>query len=248
MKLNKDVVKFIIIRTVGNFLVLTSLLGIVLTLGPAGYLEAAYRINQIRNIRYEVFFRPAKAEPVEIADQLIPTPTYVPPNNTFFGQIAGGDKIEIIEPVSTQFGIVIPKIGANAPIIPNVDPSNPKLFLPILKQGVAHALGTVFPGVIGNIYLFAHSTDNFWNVGRYNAIFYLLKEMENGDEINLIYKGNRYIYRVTNKLIISPTDVEYLTKQTNYEQLTLQTCWPPGTTFKRLIVIARPEKDLNQSL
>jgi hypothetical protein len=41
-------------------------------------------------------------------------------------------------------------------------------------NGVAHAKGTVFPHK-GNIYLFAHSTDNWWNVGRYNAVFYLLK-------------------------------------------------------------------------
>ncbi|KKS75032.1 MAG: hypothetical protein UV46_C0027G0005 [Candidatus Gottesmanbacteria bacterium GW2011_GWC2_42_8] len=111
---------------------------------------------------------------------------------------------------------------------------------------VAHAAGTVFPGVTGNIFLFAHSTDNFWNVGRYNAIFYLLKELEKGDEVDLFLNGKRHIYRVTNKLIVDPTEIEYLTRQTNYEQLTLQTCWPPGTTFKRLIILAVPEKDFRE--
>jgi len=43
--------------------------------------------------------------------------------------------------------------------------------LPILQKGIAHAQGSVFPGMQGNIYLFAHSTDNWWNVGRYNAVF-----------------------------------------------------------------------------
>ena len=237
----REVIKFIIIRTIGNFLVLTSIWGIGMTLGPAAYLEVLYRFNQLRNIRYELAFQP-KAEPPEITEELPPV------NSTFFGQIAGGDKIEFIQPVSAEFAIVIPKIGANAPIMPNVNAADPNIYLPVLKDGVAHALGTVFPGVVGNIFLFAHSTDNFWNVGRYNAIFYLLKELEQGDEVNLIYKGKRYIYRVTNKLIVDPTEVEYLTKQVNYEQLTLQTCWPPGTTFKRLIVLARPEKDLASSL
>jgi sortase A len=104
----------------------------------------------------------------------------------------------------------------------------------------------VFPGVNGNIFLFAHSTDSFWNVGRYNAVFYLLKDLENGDEINVYYLGVRHIYHVVNKLIINPTDVHYMTDTLPYEQLSLQTCWPPGTTLKRMLVIARPESALNR--
>ena len=175
-----------------------------------------------------------------------PTPTPEIINNTLFGQISGGDKVEFLEPVSSKFGIIIPKIGANAPIAPNIDAGNPDIYLEALKKGVAHAAGTVFPGVTGNIFLFAHSTDDFWNVGRYNAIFYLLKELERGDEVDVFLNGKRHIYRVTNKLIVDPTEIEYLTRQTNYEQLTLQTCWPPGTTFKRLIVLAVPEKDFRE--
>ncbi|OGG07944.1 hypothetical protein A3D05_00125 [Candidatus Gottesmanbacteria bacterium RIFCSPHIGHO2_02_FULL_40_24] len=248
MKINREKIKFIILRTIGNFLVLASLFGIFRTLGPALYIETKYRVNQLRNVRYELTFRPAKAEPASpptAPEKLTPTPNIQEAQSTFFGQISGGDKVEFISPVSTEFGLVIPKIGANAPVFPNINAADKKEYLPVLRQGVAHAMGSVFPGVTGNIYLFAHSTDNFWNVGRYNAIFYLLKELEKGDEVNLIFQGKRHIYRVVNKMIVSPTDVSYLTQQTNYEQLTLQTCWPPGTTFKRLIVIARPEKDLN---
>lgn len=246
-KSRKEVIRFIIIRSVGNFLVLFSLYGIGMTLGPALYLEVLYRFNQSRNLRYELVYKqsPKIIEPGVVEELPIPTATPVPVlNSTFFGQIAGGDKIEFLQPVSTQFALVIPKIGANAPIIPNVDASDSKLYLSSLKKGIAHALGTVFPGVNGNIFLFAHSTDNFWNVGRYNAIFYLLKELEKGDEVNVIYKGKRHIYRVVNRVVVNPSETQYLTKQTNFEQLTLQTCWPPGTTFKRLIIIAKPERDL----
>ena len=109
---------------------------------------------------------------------------------------------------------------------------------------MAHAAGTVFPGVAGNIYLFAHSTDAFWNVGRYNAIFYLLKNLEKGDEIDIFFMGVRHIYKVTEKLTVNPGEIRYLTATLPYEQLTLQTCWPPGTTLKRLIILARPEKDI----
>ena len=252
VKDQREIVKFVLIRTIGNFLLLTAIYGIAMTLGPAVYLEGFYRINKWRNVKYELALLPTpqtetdkKAE--EITEEIIQTPTSspeLPVNSTFFGQLAGGDKVEFIQPVSTQFGIVIPKIGANAPVIANVNAADSKYYLPVLKQGVAHALGTVFPGVPGNIFLFAHSTDNFWNVERYNAIFYLLKELEEEDEIDIIYKGKRYIYRVTNKLIVDPNEVKYLTKRLNYEQLTLQTCWPPGTTLKRLLVIAKPEREV----
>src|SRR5438132_1027411 len=82
-------------------------------------------------------------------------------------------------------------------IYPNVDPANPDAFLPILKQGVAHAKGTVFPGMQGNIYLFAHSADNWWDVGRYNAVFYLLKDLQKGDEVVIFFENVRYEYVVT---------------------------------------------------
>lgn len=239
----KAKLKFIIIRTIGNFLFLFSLWGIASTFGPAIYLEVLFRINLARNVKYIVSENIPSS--VSFGTIISERPTPAPAGTiNLFGQLTGGNKVEVIEPVSAQFGIIIPKIGANAPVIPNVDPGNPQSYLPQLQKGVAHAAGTVFPGVVGNIYLFAHSTDSFWNVGRYNAIFYLVKELENGDEIDLFYSGIRHVYRVVEKKIVSPSEVDYLTQQTSFEQLTLQTCWPPGTTFKRLMVIARPEKDI----
>lgn len=211
-----------------------------MTFGPAFYLEVLYRANVARNISYIVNTPSDKT--TQIASiSLTPTPEG---KTTLFGTLTGGNKVEAIAPVSAQFGLVIPKIGANAPIYPNVDPADPNVYLPILEKGVAHALGTVFPGVTGNIYLYAHSTDSFWNVGRYNAIFYLLKELDYGDEIDVFYNGVRHVYRVVNKIIVDPSDVRWLTDPVSYELLTLQTCWPPGTTLKRLIVFARPEGDI----
>ncbi len=236
-------IKFIILRTIGNFLVLFAIWGMVMTFGPAIYLDVLYRINSMRNVTYVV--KNTDTEVAKDTKNIISAPQ-MPTSGTLFGQLAGGNKVEVINPVSTQFGIVIPKIGANAPIFPNVDAGKPEIYLPFLQKGVAHAAGTVFPGVKGNTYLFAHSTDSFWNVGSYNAVFYLLKELNNGDEIDVYLNGVRYIYRVVNKLVVNPSDVRFLTEQTPYEQLTLQTCWPPGTTFKRLVILARPESELSR--
>ncbi len=145
-------------------------------------------------------------------------------------------------PKDTDFSISIPKIGASAKVYPNVDPSKPSEFLPILSKGIAHAKGSVFPGLPGNVYLFAHSTDNWWDVGRYNAVFYLLQHLDMHDEIVVFFEGRRYEYFVTQKIISDPTDTSLLaTAHGKDERLVLQTCWPPGTTWKRLYVIAEPK-------
>ncbi len=143
-------------------------------------------------------------------------------------------------PVNTDFSIVIPKIEAKAPIIANVDPTSSILYLPALKKGVAHAVGTALPGQIGNTYLFAHSTDAFYNVATYNAVFYLIGKLSSGDEVDIYYKGKKIRYEVYEKKVVEPDSSEYLEPLIDGEKtLTLQTCYPPGTTLKRLVVLAK---------
>ena len=145
---------------------------------------------------------------------------------------------KILTPPDKDFSIVIPKIGAAAKVIENVNPADPNEYLPALYRGVAHAKGTAFPGQFGNTYIFAHSTDAFYNVGRYNAVFYLLGKLNQGDEIDIYYKGEKIVYKVTDKKVVAAEDVKYLGKLGEWNTLTLQTCYPPGTTLKRLVVIA----------
>lgn len=143
------------------------------------------------------------------------------------------------EPVDRKFGIVIDKIGANAKVIPDVDPYNSRIYQVALTRGVAHAKGTGLPGQAGNIFLFSHSSVNFYEASRYNSVFYLLTKLEEGDGIELWYNGTKYDYVVMKKTVVPPTSVEYLKPlEPGRETVTLMTCWPPGTTYKRLLVIA----------
>lgn len=141
-------------------------------------------------------------------------------------------------PIDDAFGIIIPKLGANGRIIANIDPYDEKEYQYALTQGVAHAKGTAFPGTVGNVFLFSHSSVNFYDAIRYNSIFYLISKLEKGDEIDLYYKKNKYVYRVTEKKMVDPKDTSYLTKETSEKTVTMMTCWPPGTTYKRLLVRA----------
>lgn len=144
--------------------------------------------------------------------------------------------------VSTDFSIVIPKINAASKVIPNVDAANEKAYREALLSGVSHALGTGFPGSNQTIFLFAHSTDSPLNISRYNAVFYLLKNLEKDDQIIIFYTGLKYSYKVTDKFITTADDTKWLTDNDGGERLVLQTCWPPGTSVKRLIVIAKTDK------
>lgn len=143
-----------------------------------------------------------------------------------------------ITPLDTDFGIVIPKINANAHVIKDVDPFNSKIYQSALSRGVAHAKGTSLPGVPGNIFLFSHSSADFLNATRYNSIFYLLTKLEKDDQIKLFYEGKEYDYLVKNRQTVDASAISYLTDDTKEETLTLMTCWPPGTSIKRLIIQA----------
>ena len=147
-------------------------------------------------------------------------------------------KYDALSPPNTDFSIIIPKIDAVAPIVDNVDPENQAEYLKALREGVAHAKGTAYPGGAGNVYLFAHSTDAFYNVGKYNAVFYLLGKLSKGDEVFIYYMGEKFRYLVDRVKVVGPNEIKYLAGNPAKNTLTLQTCYPPGTTLDRLIVIA----------
>jgi len=152
-----------------------------------------------------------------------------------------------IDVPNRDFSIIITKLNAAAPVVDNVDPNSSEAYLEALKEGVAHAANTPYPGQIGNVYLFAHSTDAFYNVGRYNAVFFLIGHLVPGDEIDIFYRGTLYKYVVYDKKVVDPTSVEYLGTLIDGEKtLTLQTCYPPGTTLKRLVVLAKLDSPPHQ--
>ena len=235
-----DAIRFLILRTIGNFLVLFAAFGILATFGPAIYYEIAFHVAEARGVHY-VVSQDAQLPKQNIQNQ--PQLPLVSGGTASFADVLSGPQEQILTPKDPGFSIIIPKIGASAKVFSNVDISNQNVFLPILMQGVAHAAGTVFPGMNGNVYLFAHSTDNFWDVGRYNAVFYLLKNLTKGDEVVIFYQNKRYNYIVTGSKIVGPSDTSYLTnsQKGNKQLLVLQTCWPPGTTLQRLLVFAVPK-------
>lgn len=217
----------LLIRLTGNIFIALAALGLLATFGPALFVEAQFRINQIRGVHFS------------ISDQRLATKNQ---KLLGFGGLLNLSTEQVLTAPDPQYSIIIPKIGAAAKVIPNVDPVDQNQYVSALQKGIAMARGTVYPdSPKGTTFLFAHSTDNFWDVGRYNAVFYLLKDLNIGDQIVLFYNGLRYNYQVVDTKIVSPEDVGYLNNaQNSRKQLVLQTCWPPGTTWNRVIVVAYP--------
>jgi LPXTG-site transpeptidase (sortase) family protein len=144
----------------------------------------------------------------------------------------------IIVANNKEFALIIPKIGVNTKIIPNVDPFNAKEYQKALSQGVAHAIGTGTPADGKNTVIFAHSTDNFYNANKFNGVFYLLGKLSKGDEVFVVQESKIYKYTVVENLIVEPDQMEFMEQDKN-NTLTLITCWPAGTTLKRRVIVAK---------
>lgn len=186
---------------------------VVFIFGPLVVAELRYQSDQLGGVKY-----------------------FVEVESTYFQS-----RDRLIIPADKEFSIVIPKIYANARIYSDVNPLNREQYLPILKKGIAQARGSVYPGQAGNIFLFAHADDAFYNISHYNTNFLLLNKLDNGDEIDIFFHNTRYKYAVTNKIVLSPGEVEpYINNVLkDREVLILQTGSPPGTSLKRLLVIAK---------
>ncbi len=143
-----------------------------------------------------------------------------------------------IAPIDPNFSIVIPKIAANAPIIADVDPYDSSVYQKQLAKGVAQAKGSGLPNESKTMFLFAHSSGDILMAQRYNSVFYLLNKLSEGDQIDIYYQNQPLPYQVTHIKTVSPDSIDYLANVPNTD-LILMTCTPPGTTWKRLLVMAK---------
>jgi LPXTG-site transpeptidase (sortase) family protein len=133
--------------------------------------------------------------------------------------------------------ISIPKINVEAPVV--FSASNTETAIQKdLQSGVVHYAGTAMPGQLGNSVLVGHSSNDWWEPGNYKFVFVLLDKLAVGDTFSINYNSQRYVYTVTSTEVVPPTAVGVL-NPTSDAQMTLITCTPPGTSWKRLIIHAK---------
>src|SRR3990167_9960930 len=103
-----------------------------------------------------------------------------------------------------------------------------------LQKSLVHYGGTGLPGQYGNAVIFGHSTlPQFFSPKNYTSIFSTLPNMEQGDDIFVRYDGVNYRYRVFQMTVLDPTDLSLLEQRFDDSYVTLVTCVPPGTYWKR---------------
>lgn len=138
------------------------------------------------------------------------------------------------EVIPTTPTLVVPKIGVTAPII-FVDTFDEATIQANLKNGVVHYYQTANPGKVGNSFITGHSSNYWWEKGDYNYVFANLEKLAVGDQAKIYFEGNKFLYQVSSIKVVEATDLTVL-DQTVKPTLTLMTCTPPGTSWKRLIV------------
>jgi len=142
--------------------------------------------------------------------------------------------------------ILIPRIDQNVPVVRV--PTDKLLqkdwsalegqIQDALRLGVVHFPGTAMPGEHGNVVITGHSSYFPWDPGRFKDVFASLHQVNIGDQIIVYHDQIKYIYKVTDKVVVHPDQVNVLT-QNGEDKLTLITCTPVGTALNRLVITAK---------
>lgn len=125
----------------------------------------------------------------------------------------------------------IPKLNMRWPVVEGVG-------APQLRHAPGHYPNTAMPGTEGNFAVAGHRT---------RAVFWDLDRLAPGDEIIVATGEGRYLYHVTNVVIVAPNDVAVVGPVPPGEHagrlLTLTTCNPKFNNYQRLIVHASMDAD-----
>ncbi|MER6808413.1 class E sortase [Actinomadura nitritigenes] len=105
-----------------------------------------------------------------------------------------------------------------------------------LRKGPGHYPGTALPGQVGNFVVSGHRTT-------YSAPFNKLGELDRGDEILIDTRDGQYVYKVTDRRIVKPTEVDVTApvpfhpgRRPTDRMITLTTCHPKYSAAKRMII------------
>lgn len=136
--------------------------------------------------------------------------------------------------------VVIPRLNIRVPIVWSTSRQEADLQRD-LEHGAIHYPGTALPGLVGNAFVSAHSSNFPWLPGDYKTAFASLGDLEEGERgIFIEYADSstlvrRFEFQVAEIAIVHAED-ERMFNQGDQPELTLVTCWPLGTSWRRLMV------------
>ncbi|MBI2621083.1 MAG: sortase [Candidatus Levybacteria bacterium] len=130
------------------------------------------------------------------------------------------------------YKISIPKINIEDALVSNSDTD-------LTKHLVQYNSDTL-PGKDGNSVIFGHSTlPQLFDPGNYKTILANAYKLEVGDKVIIEINNKLYSYKIESIIVVDPSDTSILAQNFTDSFITIITCTPPGTVWKRLVIKAR---------
>ena len=108
-----------------------------------------------------------------------------------------------------------------------------------LKKNAIHYPGSALPGSYGNGVIFGHSAlPQLYTKDNPLTIFNPLLKVKVGDSILVKFDGVNYVYVVKDTKEVTPDQVSVMSQRFDRMEITLITCVPLGTYWRRFVVHA----------
>lgn len=134
-----------------------------------------------------------------------------------------------------SYTISIPTLGIKDAAVTTIDNA--------LEKHLVNYGGTAIPPDNGTAVIFGHSTlPQLYSPKDYKTIFATVYKLKVGDEFSINVTGIIYAYKIFNIIITDPSDTSIFSQDFTNSYISLVTCTPPGTTWKRLIIKAKLAK------
>ncbi len=138
-------------------------------------------------------------------------------------------------PKVPSYSLSIPKLGIKNAIVSTLD-------YDIGKHLINYG-GTALPGENGNAVIIGHSTlPQLFDPRNYHTIFANAYQLTPGDEFFATVDSIQYRYKIVNINVVEPNDTTPFAQTSDNSYITIITCTPPGTIWKRLVVKAALQK------
>jgi len=227
-------------RNYRNYLRLLSL--IVIILGGILFLYVFFPV-----ISWQFYFAPVFASQkinVPIPNNNVISPTGVSDLISNAGRTIGTDYTNAYNwypstradgNIKAEYTISIPKLDILNAVVTNKDTD--------LTKHLVQYNSDSLPPSKGNTVIFGHSTlPQLYDPDNYETIFANLYKLKVGDIITTKVSNVVYKYKIESVTVVNPENTSVLAQNFTDSFLTVVTCTPPGTVWKRLIIKARLEK------
>lgn len=149
------------------------------------------------------------------------------PSNSYKGTQVTGQ--------TSSYSLSIPKLNIANAYVSTLDTN--------VDMHLVHFPGTALPPSKGTAAVFGHSTlPQLFDPTNYKTIFAKAHTLAVDDMIDVAINNTVYKYRIITINVVDADDTSYLTQDYDDSYLTIITCTPPGTVWKRLIIKSKLEK------